>query len=181
MTTPTRPLLAATLAAALLLAGPTVGAAEGLSVKVERETFFQDEGRWFVGLRPALGYDLRNRDIFPRLDLSFGYAFPGHLYVGGRVVGRLTAPFHTGAGLRTGVIFQNLTLALATGVDLGFLAILDDPRVGLVPNWWLDVRFRLAEHHYLSLSAEFDILFDALGFADDRALFTGGLGWTVAF
>jgi len=68
-----------------------------------------------------------------------------------------------------------------TGVSPGLLVVPQRRELGFMGTWGFEGRVRLSLHHSLLAFFEIDLLFEALGFRDSRALYSGGLGWVVVF
>lgn len=179
MGSPAIPLLSGMLA---LLCLNGVGVAQDLKVSVDRETFFEDDPAWILSVRGAIGGDMSSRkEVYPILGLVVGYAFGNHFYLGGNTAVRLTRPNHFRFNFQLGVFFRALLLDFVTGVSLGVLTMPAEREVGGVATWGLELRYRVSKHHFLLCYAEADMLFKVLGFRQNRALLSAGLGWSFAF
>lgn len=168
---------------AVLWAPPLLGQdlePDRMTFSVDRETFFDDDPAWILGLRPALGWG-NPGETFPQLGLVVGKAYANHAYLGGYLATRLTSPEHLRAGLRTGAFFRRLRFSVASGTSLGVLGVPRRAEVGVVATWWAEAQYKLSTRHFLTAFAEVDMLYKPLGFHETRTMPSVGLGWSVTF
>jgi hypothetical protein len=171
----------ALLASSLALFVAPPADTQDMTQRLEWETLANRKPAWLFGARASLGWDLEREEAYPGLGVQFGYIGVEHLFVGGTIDSRVTAPHYLRLGLRLGVLFTRAEFAWGFGVSPGLLAIPSPAEAGMSITWGAMARLRLSGPHYLTAHLEADLLYEVLGFRDDRAFLNGGLGWAIVF
>lgn len=150
-----------------------------MRLKADSTTLFDDDPGWLVGLRPGVG--VASDGAFANLGLAVGKLTRHHFYLGGVLTGRADRRPWVRMGLRTGVLYQRRRLNFAIGTNLGLLYDLRTREVGVVPQFWAELRVRLSFRHFINVFGELDGRLRQLGFRRASTTPTVGVGWSVRF